>query len=372
VDAIGSGGADHGVWGVPGGAAMALLLRLGIGGLQAVRWFSQVDPGAPSLHPRYRWSARIMRAGSLLARRPLPSPRHVPVDRPEPILDWITATIQAGRTPHLWTFASNAVVVARAAARAGVRLEGVRFTISGEPITPGRLAAIRASGALTVARYGANEAGIIGFGCRAPAWPDDLHFVADRHALLQPGSDRGQLAPNALLLTSLRPTARMMLLNASVGDQATVVSRTCGCPVEALGWPRHLHTVRSDEKVTAAGMTFPDEEVIRVLDQVLPACFGGGPTDYQLWEEETADGQARLRLLVHPDVGALDPAVVAEAFLVAIGAGREVERVMGLAWRDARVIHVERRAPECTTSGKIHHLHQRRRALTRAEEGAPP
>jgi hypothetical protein len=371
VDAIGSGSADHAVWGVPGGAAMALILRFAGGGIQPVRWFSQVDPGAPNLRARYRWSTRIMRAGSLLAGRPLPPPRHVPVDRPDPIVGWMTAALQAGRTPHLWTFASNAAVVAGAAARAGIRLVGARFSVSGEPVTPGRLAAIRATGAMAIARYGASEAGVIGYGCLAPAWPDDLHFVADRQAVIQPGTDDGPLPRNALLLTSLRPATRRVLLNASVGDQAAVVDRVCGCPVEALGWTRHLHTVRSEEKVTVGGMTFPDDDVIRVLDQVLPARFGGGPTDYQLLEEEAADGRAQLRLLVHPAVGALDAAAVAETFLAAIGGGRQVERVMGLAWRDARLLRVERRPPEWTTTGKIHHLRQRRRTPLRTGSESP-
>jgi hypothetical protein len=56
---------------------------------------------------------------------------------------------------------------------------------------------------------------------------------------------------------------------------------------------------------------------------------------------------------------------VAEAFLAAIGAGRGAEQVMGLAWRDAGLLRVERRAPLATVSGKILHLH----AVARASAG---
>lgn len=62
---------------------------------------------------------------------------------------------------------------------------------------------------------------------------------------------------------------------------------------ERLGWTLHLHGIRSVEKLTAAGMTFLDSDVIRVLEEVLPGRFGGGPTHYQLVEEEDAeDGRA--------------------------------------------------------------------------------
>jgi hypothetical protein len=93
-----------------------------------------------------------------------------------------------------------------------------------------------------------------------------------------------------------------------------------------------------------------------VLEEVLPARFGGAPTDYQLVESTGPDGQPRLRLLVNPALGALDPESVSGTFLSAIGAGSGVERIMGLVWRDARLLEVERRPPLGTASGKILHL----------------
>jgi hypothetical protein len=137
-----------------------------------------------------------------------------------------------------------------------------------------------------------------------------------------------------------------------------VVRRACGCPLERLGWTTHLHTIRSDEKLTAGGMTFADADVIRVLEEVLPARFGGGPTDYQLLEEEVAGGRPRLRLLANPALGPLDAAAVAEAFLSAVGRGSGAQRVMALQWRQAGLLRVERRPPLATRSGKILHLHQ--------------
>jgi hypothetical protein len=82
--------------------------------------------------------------------------------------------------------------------------------------------------------------------------------------------------------------------------------RRRGCPLEQLGWTTHLHSIRSFEKLTAAGMTFLDTDVIQVLAEVLPARFGGGPTDYQRVEQEQSDGRPTIRLLVHPGLGPLD------------------------------------------------------------------
>ena len=75
-------------WDVPGGGLTAVLSS-SISGNPPEQWFSPVDLFDPGLHPRYRWSARAMRWGSLLAGRPLPMPRHVPVKDPLPIVRWM-------------------------------------------------------------------------------------------------------------------------------------------------------------------------------------------------------------------------------------------------------------------------------------------
>jgi hypothetical protein len=105
-------------------------------------------------------------------------------------------------------------------------------------------------------------------------------------------------------------------------------------------------------------MTFLDTDVIRILEQELPARFGGGPMDYQLVEDAGADGVSRLCLLVHPSIGPLDPDEVADAFLTLTGGESLATRVMELQWRQAGTLRVERRAPIATASGKILHLHQ--------------
>jgi hypothetical protein len=118
-------------------------------------------------------------------------------------------------------------------------------------------------------------------------------------------------------------------------------------------------------------MTLLDTDVIRVLEEVLPARFGGAPTDYQLVEDESDDGQPCLDLLVHPAVGDVDPAAVARVFLDEIGPGSGVERVTQLLWAGFDLLRVKRQAPRITSAGKILHLHaghagRRRVAASRA------
>jgi hypothetical protein len=349
LEARGGGNWLKAYWGVPGASATVVVLRLSAFSRPVVRWFSQVDPRTPGLDARYRWSLRGLRWGSGLARRPLPAPEFVSVEDPLPIVRWMAAVLHSGATPFLQTFPTSAVRIAQAALDAGIDLAGARMTMGGEPTTRARLATIRRAGIDALPRYSSIECGPIGHGCLRPDAPDDVHLLHDLHPLVPgPGGD--------LLVSSLRMSAPLVLLNVSLGDRGTFSRRGCGCPMEGLGWTTHLSGIRSVEKTTAAGMTFLDADLVRVLEEVLPSRFGGGPADYQLAEEEDPNGRPALRLRVHPRVGELDRAAVADAFLSAVGAGSGAERIMGLAWRQARVLRVERQAPILSPTGKILHL----------------
>jgi hypothetical protein len=350
LDARGGGDWLKAYWGVPGASATIVVLRLSAFGRPVVRWFSQIDPRTPGLDARYGWSVRGLRWGSVLAGRSLPAPEFVSVEDPLPIVRWMAAVLRSGATPFLQTFPTSAVRVAQAALDAGIDLTGARMTMGGERTSHARLAAIRRAGIDARPRYSSIECGPIGHACLRPNAPDDVHLLHDLHPLVQ-------RAGGDLLVSSLRLSAPLVLLNVSLGDRATIGQRACGCPMERLRWTTHLSGIHSVEKMTAAGMTFLDADLVRVLEEVLPGRFGGGPADYQLAEEEDAAGRPALRLRVHPRVGELDSAALTDAFLSAIGAGSGVERVMGLAWRQARVLRLERRAPILSEAGKILHLH---------------
>ena len=348
----------HAVWKTPGGDVLDNLLCFAATGAVAERWFLQVDPAAPGLHPAYRWSARALRARAWLAGVRFPPPQVVPFDDPLPIVRWLTATSRAGASPLLQVFTSPALRLLEAAAAAGLQLDGVRFMIGGEPLTPARVPAFRAARVTLVPRYGTAEAPSIALGCSAGPAPDAVHLLSDLYAVIQ--SDGAPawpgLSPRALFITSLCPTAPLILLNASLGDSAALGRATCGCPLSALGWTTQLHTIRSFEKLTAGRHDGPRRGRHPHPGGSAARPVRGGPTDYQLVEGEAGDGRPVLRLLVHPRVPLVSPDVAREAFLAAVDQGSETARVMGLAWRDAGLLTVERRAPIATASGKILHL----------------
>jgi hypothetical protein len=252
LEARGGLGWRHAYWGAPG-AYVSSVLRCGRAGTPIARWFSQVDLRARGLDPRYRLSALALRATSALVGRRPPPLLTAPLENPRPIRSWIEGVLRAGDTPHLYTYVSPALRLCQTALDDGHGLQGVQLTVTGEPFTATRLAAIRRAGAEVLADYGCVEAGgFISYGCLAPEVSDDVHLFDDLVALIQPGAG-GEPEPvpaRALLLTSLRPSAPLILLNVSTGDQATVVRRTCGCPLERLGWQTHLHDIRSFDKLT--------------------------------------------------------------------------------------------------------------------------
>jgi hypothetical protein len=340
------------IWGIP---ALCPVLWYSAWGRPAARWFFPLHPGAPGVHPRYRWSSRAMTWTGRLAGVRLPSPEHVTPDAPLPIARWMEQELKTGGVPHLWAFPSAALRLCRAASDAGLDLSGARFTLTGEPITETSLATIRGVRAEATPDYGsADSGGSIGQGCQSPQAADDIHVFSDLNALIQ--ADAPPFPRGALLLTSIRSTAPFIFLNMSLGDRATMTDRRCGCPMDALGWTTHLHSIRSYEKLTAGGVTFADSDVVPILEEVLPRRFGGGPSDYQLVEELEDDGRPRLRLLIHPSLAGADPDLVAEAFLAALGNDSATRRVMALQLKQDGFLRVERKRPWVTSTGKVLHL----------------
>ncbi|MGH7536357.1 MAG: hypothetical protein ACREMG_12380, partial [Gemmatimonadales bacterium] len=339
-------------------------LRLTGPGYGLDRWFSQVDPGTWPIHAR-----ALTRLTSWIGARagvPLPTPEYALLDDPRPIVEWLTDTRRAGGTPHLQSTVGALVALAQEAVRRGHDLEGAQLLPSAEPLTPARLGALRATGAEAVPSYGAKEAGQIGWGCLAPIAADDMHLTDDRFAVIQPGSHgiHAGLPPGALLFTSLRAAWPLVLLNVSLGDQAVMDRRVCGCPLGAAGWQMHVHDVRSFDKLKVGGFPLDPAALIRLIDETLPGRFGGAPSDFQVVEDEAhvVTGHPCIRLLVHPRVGPVDAHEVAAMFLdMGRAAGSSVEAL----WRDPSWFSVERRAPYQSSGGKSYHVHH----LTGSETG---
>lgn len=350
-------------WEAPGAGARFRLIKYGCFGQPPVRWFSQLDPWAPTLSPIFRWNTWAMILSSRLAGVPLPGPIHAPVNDPGPVIEWIQSALTEGASPHIFTFPSSAVAACKAAVERGKLLEGARFTLAGEPITVSRLENIRRSGAEALPRYGSMECGPIGYGCMSSVEPDEVHLLEDLHVLIHAGPDGETwgIPPKTLLITALHPRSPFVLLNASMGDQGELGRRSCGCPLELLGWSTHLWAIRSYEKLTSGGITFLGTDVIHLLEEVLPSRFGGAPTDYQLIEEETPEGHPMIKLLVNPSVGPLNPVHVRDFFLGALGTDSPINQLMAEIWRESELLTVDLRPLQQTQSGKVLHFHVSRK-----------
>lgn len=350
-------------WSVPGGVILSSLIKFILAGSPPSRWFSQLDAKTHELSIRYRLSTHVLEWGGMLAGIHIPHPEYVSLDDPSPIIQWMTDCLQQGQTPHLFTYTSAAVRLAQCALEADIDLQGAQITMSGEPTTPARLESINRSGVDALPAMGCVEVGHIGYGCLTPEAPDDMHLLKDLHAVIQPGesNDSPDLRTHALLFSTLRLTSPLILFNVSLGDEATLKRRPCRCFQGELGMYTHIQYVRSFEKLTSGGMAFLDTEIIHVIEDDLPKMFGGGPTDYQLLEDESDDGKPQLRLVIHPRVGPLDVDKVKETFLQKIAPGSGAEKLTSLVWRNTDIVTVERGQPQTTSTGKIQHMHIERR-----------
>jgi hypothetical protein len=161
----------------------------------------------------------------------------------------------------------------------------------------------------------------------------------------------------ALLYTSLLRWAPKILLNVESGDSAVLEQRACGCRMGELGLNQHISQIRSFEKLSGEGMTFARSSLLRVLEEVLPARFGGASTDYQVIEEEGERGVLRLVLIVSPTVGTVDEAALRQTFLDELGRDGRLAQYMATVWQRAGTVVVRRQPPMATRAGKILPFH---------------
>jgi hypothetical protein len=318
-------------------------------GLPIERWFSQTDWRRGS--PRHALFTAATLAAARASGTRLPRPEHTPPAAAVRVAGWLAAARSRGRT-SLVASPSSAVRVCAAAREHGLELAGSFFRLSGEPFTPGLQAAIAEAGAEAAASYYMAEAGgALGIACAAAAVPDEVHVATDRVAVIERAA-----GPSGLLVTTLDPLSSSLLVNLVSGDSGVLGERECGCAIGELGLSLHLHSIRSAKKLTSEGMSFLGTEVIDLLEQVLPARFGGSSADYQLVELEE-DGLSRIALVVSPRVGALDEAEVLRAFSSFLRSRGAAQRLMGEVWERSGTLRVMRREPYVTPGAKTSSVH---------------
>ena len=330
-----------------------VLLFVGAG-MMPVKWFApfKVDWNRQAIQ------GRALTLYTLLASRffghPLPRPAYR--GREADVVPFLAAATRRGRPALVCCQPSGWVRLCRYAEEHAIDIAGTTFWGGGEPYTPGKAKAIARAGTTAAPNYGSAEAGNIGLACGQPLEPDDLHFMSDRLAVLKrPVQLPVGGSVNALFYSTLTTSAPKLMLNVESGDYAVLQERDCGCLWDELGFKLHIHQVRSYEKLTSQGVMFMDSMLHELLEDVLPARFGGGPIDYQLVEEEE-DGIPRVSVLVSPRLGPVDEAAVVDIVLKSLSFADWSRRGANL-WRQSDTLRVRRQEPYATTSGKVLPLH---------------
>jgi hypothetical protein len=313
---------------------------------QAVdRWFNPHRPGLDAESVKFAFFTLFTVATARASGRRMPFPEMCGSGEAARVARWLADRRAAGRPAVLDTQGSLGVRVCAAAIDEGIDIAGSFLRLGGEPFTPAKERVIRRAGCEAVSHYTMAETGRIGIACAEPDRCDDHHFLSDKLAVLQRETPVGGdgATVGAFIYTSLLPSAPKLLLNVESGDYGRLVERSCGCPFGQLGMTTHMSEVQSYEKLTAEGNTFLGGDLIELVESVLPSRFGGGPSDYQLVEEEVG-GVPRVSVVVRPGVGAVDEATVVDAVLSHL---RSVQRnrLMTEVWREAGTLRVVRREP---------------------------
>lgn len=344
---------------LPAGGVRYLLSNAKLG-IATDRWFALKVPVNGKLEGTYHYLTTYLIV--LMARWFGPGgPKLDFVDIREihRIVQWILEKRRQGKACCVRTAASNAARIARVASEMGVSLEGTKFIVVGEPFTESKREVIERVGACATSTYGSEEVGGVGYGCAKPLHSDDVHVDQYKLAVIPHPRPLTSAGPpiHPLLYSTLHPAAPRLFLNVESGDYAAREQRNCGCALEKVGLKLHLHHIRSYEKFTSEGMNYFYGDLFELLEKTLPSEFGGGPGDYQLVEEEDSNGQTRLTLRVHPEVGNLNEERLIFRLQEGLGQGSRGNRFTSGIWQDTGTLRIRQEAPHASPSGKILPLH---------------
>jgi hypothetical protein len=350
--------------GVSAGVQAAITVaRLGI---PIERWFARPVPVRNWLEGAYFWTTaqELALAGSWFGPG-FARPEIVPLDGLQRIVRWVEQCRRKNQPACIRTVASNAARIARTAISIGASLTGCTFIASGEPLTAAKRRVIAEAGAAVTVSWGYEPGPVwVGFGCGTPVHGDEMHILQDTLAVIEhpePSTEAGGEQVRPLLFTTLYPSAARLQINVSNGDRATLFERDCGCALQRAGLNLHVHAVGSFEKLTIEGLAYSFDMLYELLETKLPDKFGGGAGDYQILEEEGADGQTFLTLLVDPAVGPVDEVRLLERLAAELAKGSRNNRFMTGVWKDAGSLRVRRAPPMASARGKVMPLRMARR-----------
>ena len=151
-------------------------------------------------------------------------------------------------------------------------------------------------------------------------------------------------------------------MNVESDDYGVIEHRSCNCPLERLGLTEHLRDIRSYRKLTGEGTTLVGSEMLHILEEILPARFGGSPLDYQLIEEENHLGLTSTSLIVSPKIKIHAETKVIDTVFEALGQGSDSADLTRALWQQTGTLQIKRIEPIWTSRGKLMPLHVIRRS----------
>ncbi len=356
---------------LPSGLGITGSIRASRTGRPCEKWFAIAGGGSSSLH--YRSLTSFLVAAARLQGVQAPFPTYLPPNDFSAPARLIAEKRQAGEKCYISSFVSPSVRVAAAARDLGLDISGTLFLVGGEALTRSKRELIESIGCETTAGYTASETGPVGNACRSMTG-NCVHVFSDAIEVVT----RKRAAPfsgievNSLMFTALLPMAPYLFINVEMDDEGVVEESTCDCVYSRFGFRKQIRDMASYGKLTGQGMTLVGTSAVEILDKVLPARFGGAPTDYQLVEQE-GDGQTQLTLRVSPRVKAV-PDDVKRTFLESLPqfyGGALAKRI----WENSAGIHAVTAEPVATSSGKVLSLYllgpeQRGEATGKGGKGA--
>jgi len=337
------------------------------------RWFSNIGWRDSKDWLKYGLATSYIVFWMRLLGLRVPLPEIVKVDQALVVARWVADTLQTHGRCALHAQVSRAVRVCIAAQEAGLDLSGATIKGGGEPPTPAKVQHMKRAGVRYVSHYAMTEAGSVASGCARPIDDTDVHVFEDAYVLFaypHMVESAGITVP-AFHLTTLLPTSPKLLLNVQTDDYGIIEQRHCGCDLETYGYTTHLRQIRSYGKLTGEGVALIRTEMLRILDEELPARFGGSPLDYQMLEQEDEQGFTRLYLVISPRVQIADESAVIEVMLNALRQSSPMADAARTAWQHAQTIQIKRVEPTWTAQGKLMPLHIQRRPVSNTRKEDP-
>ncbi|MGD0438174.1 MAG: hypothetical protein ABSB86_17060 [Bryobacteraceae bacterium] len=315
------------------------------------RWFATGGTSSKNLH--YRIVTRLLVAEAKLLGLRVPYPTYLEQNDFLPAAEYAKKRLDAGDQVGLHGFVSVIARVAEAALSNGLELTGCRALTGGEALTDAKRQLIESAGIRVYSSYGTTDFGGIGMPCSQMSTGNCSHVLKHAIALVSRTQENAwtDMQVNSLYATSLAPLASRIFINAEIGDTGVIEKATCDCSFSKLGFDLQVRDIAAISKVTAQGVTIETTELVPLLEEALPARFGGHSGDYQLCETE-AGSQTEIVLRIRPGVSAAPSNDILKHFL------DEVKRVYGgslsvVSWLHSEGIRAEVVPPVLAATGKF-------------------